>query len=172
MARFNQEKGNLQAAFDWGFDHDLEQAAQLAIHQALFWFYSGQPQIGQEIYERLLDRKAYLSQLRYGWALTWYTAMLWVQGDLKISKTLAEEARLLFQKIDDAAGLVMSYFHLAVPLMIAGDLVSALEMIDQALQIAHTHPLPTTYYLSVTLQSKTEILIEMDDLARAQTTAL
>ena len=171
MARFNKENGNMRVAFDWGFDHDLEQAAQLAIHQALFWFYSGQAQMGQKIYELLVDRKPDLSRLSYGWAVTWYTAMLWVQGDLEQSKTLAEEARLLFQKTDDSAGLLMSYYHMAVSLMIEGDFVSGLEIIDQAIQIAYTHPIQTTYYLSACLQAKTTLLIEIGDLDSAHVIA-
>jgi len=65
----------------------------------------------------------------------------------------------------------MSYYHLAVPLTIEGDFVSALKKIDQAIQIAHTHPIPTTFYLSACLQAKTTLLIDMADLDSAQAIA-
>jgi ATP/maltotriose-dependent transcriptional regulator MalT len=148
-------------AFEWGFENELEMTAQLAIHLSLFWFSSGQMQRGQKLYEKLLDRQNELPEQVRGWVLTWYTAMIWVQGRLQESKQLAIEAYHIFQKINDAPGIIMSYHHQYVVAFYQGDLETAAYYNDQALEIARNDGSP--WFLSVCLQTQSGRLAEIGE---------
>lgn len=161
--RLYQEKGNWQVAFAWGFANELERTAQLAIHLSLFWFSSGQMQLGQKLHEKLLDRQYELPERIRGWVLTWYTAMIWVQGRLQESKQLAIEAYHIFQKINDAPGIIMSYHHQYAAAFYQGDLETAAYYNDLALEIARHNDSVPTWFLIVCLQTQSSRLAEIGE---------
>ncbi|MCB0018642.1 MAG: AAA family ATPase, partial [Anaerolineales bacterium] len=155
------EKGNWQVAFEWGIVNELEMTARMAIHLSLFWFDSGQMQLGERLYERLLRRQDELTEWLKGWVLTWYTAMIWVQGRLEECRRLALEANRLFAILDDGPGLVMSYHHQYVAAFHSGDLETAAHHNKQALTIARNDPLVPPWFLSVCLQTRSGLLAEV-----------
>jgi predicted ATPase len=160
MKRLGHEKGNWQIAFEWGYEHYLEMTAQMAVHLSLFWFSSGQMQLGQKLYGKLLSKQNELPDQVRGWVLTWYTAMIWVQGRLQESKELALEAYHIFQKLEDSAGIVMSYHHQSAVAFYQGDLESAISFGEKALEIARNDITVPQWFLSVCLQGQSTCLAE------------
>lgn len=160
--RLIQEKGNWQVAFEWGYEHALEMTAQMAIHLSLFWFSTGQMQWGQKLYEKLLNRQDELPDRVRGWVLTWYTAMIWVQGRLRKTKQLAIEAHHLFQRLEDSEGIIMSYHHQFAAAFYQGDFETAAYYNDRALEIARSDTTVAQWFLRFCLQSKGSRLLDTD----------
>jgi hypothetical protein len=86
------------------------------------------------------------------WLLTAYTAMIWVQGNLERTESLASETLRLFQEAGDEAGIALSYHHLATvadhPRV---DFEAALWLRERGLE--HARNIADSWYASVLLQS-------------------
>ncbi len=160
MRRLRQEKGNWQAAFAWGFDHDLETAAQLAYHMILFWYSAGQVRTGQAWYERLLTRRSDLTPHTLGWVLTWTTAVLWVQGHFEESARLTEEAYEVFRVLDDGEGLFMVHYHRAIVAFHRGEQEAALRHTASAVALARSNPSISRYFLGIGIHLRSDFLAE------------
>ena len=159
--RLIQEKGNWQVAFNWGLDNHLQQTAQMVIHLSLFWFSTGQMQLGEKLCKKLLSRQDELSEEIRGWLLTWYTAMIWVQGRLQETKKLALEAYHLFLRLEDSEGIIMSYHHQFVAAFYQGDFEAAFDNNDHALEIARSDTAVDQWFLRFCLQSKSSCLADI-----------
>ena len=159
--RLIQEKGNWQVAFNWGVDNHLQQTAQMVIHLSLFWFSTGQMQLGEKLCKKLLSRQDELPEAIRGWVLTWYTAMIWVQGRLQETRQLALEAYHLFLRLEDNEGIIMSYHHQFVAAFYQGDFEAAFDYNDHALEIARGDTTVDQWFLRFCLQSKSSCLADI-----------
>jgi tetratricopeptide (TPR) repeat protein len=161
MARLKDEQRNFEIAFEWGYVNDLNQVARMAIDLHLFYFITGRMITGQQFYEKLLNKKAELSAPIEGWVLTWYTAMIWVQGRLEESQTLTEEAEKIFQNVNDETGITMSHHHRMVIAHYRGDLETAALHSDQAVAMARRIKKSAPWFLTVCLQGRATLLANL-----------
>lgn len=169
--RLLQERNNLIAAVDWGIEHDLHTAVELATHLFLFWFNVGLAQEGEQLYLKLLPYKNQLPANLRAWLLTGYVAVIWLQWKFEEIEQYTREAIPLFLHVEDATGLALSHFHLSVLYGFQGQIEQSDREINRAIEYARAEK-RDTWALSLCLHNSAIGLVRQGRLEDAREAVL
>ncbi|MFN2211146.1 MAG: AfsR/SARP family transcriptional regulator [Candidatus Promineifilaceae bacterium] len=138
--KLEQEHANMRAAHEWGIENDIQEAAEMAAANWLYYFMHGHFDESQRIYDTLLEHRDGISPTTYAWLLNGRCSVALAAGDLTALQANAHKALALFQKIDDPRGIALSYHHLLMVITMEGDFHRAQQLVDSGMSAARGFP--------------------------------
>lgn len=164
LARCEAERDNVRAVLGWAVGNDAGLAIRLSVSLYPYWWRRGHYGEARRWFELALRSGQPISAPTRAYGLQHMGLHSATMGDHAVAQSLIEEARALFDDLDDRKGIAGCYFGLGRIAMFTGDPHRALQLYEEGIPISRD---ASEAFLNGMLINACEVATTIGDFVKA-----